>query len=96
MAKQAKKVEPVATQQEAAAAPQQAPIQMYGLGKKYACRVTSPRGQYNWDTWTALEKAVTDNGGKADLVALHKAVKPLNHAAFVRYAIRHGWLVAVQ
>lgn len=82
---------PVAT-----AAPVNASMQVvYKAGKPYNVRPGT--AQDNARSWEALQKVLTEKGGQATRADLVAAVTPFNHAPFVGYAIRRGWLtVAVE
>lgn len=63
----------------------------YGLGKPYNVR---PTGQYNnARTWAAIQGALQQ--GPQTQAQLLAVVKPFNHASFVGYAVRRGWLAVV-
>lgn len=86
---------PVAPQQETSApvsaAPTNAALQVvYKAGKPYNVRPDT--AQDNARTWDALSAKLSASGGqctRADLVAV---AQQFNHAPFVGYAIRRGWL----
>lgn len=60
----------------------------YALGKPYNVR---PTGQYNnARTWAAIQGAL--KAGPQTQAQLLAVVKPFNHASFVGYAVRRGWL----
>jgi hypothetical protein len=86
-----------ATQQPAApaaapnAAPTNAALQVvYKAGKPYNVRAGT--AQDNSRSWQAIQQVLQASGGAATRAALTAAVTPFNHAPFVGYAIRRGWL----
>jgi hypothetical protein len=82
---------PAATQ---GAAPVNAAMQViYKAGKPYNVRPGT--AQDNARSWDALQKVLTEKGGQATRADLVAAVTPFNHAPFVGYAIRRGWLTVV-
>ncbi len=79
----------------APAAPAAAPAPAapaYVVGKVYNPRQTTLQG--NAASWAATQAFLASNGGQATLAQLqqHLAAQR-NHANFVKYALRRGWLV---
>lgn len=63
----------------------------YKVGKPYAPRATTAQG--NATTWAAIQAAMAANGGNCTMAQLQQAVAPYNHAPFIGYCLRRGWLV---
>jgi len=83
-----------AAQPVANAAPTNAAMQVvYKAGKAYNVRTGT--AQDNARSWQAIQAVLQANGGQATAAALTAAVTQYNHAPFVRYAIRRGWLTPV-
>ncbi len=90
-------VAPPAPQQEVAppapatAAPTNSAMQvMYKAGKPYNVRPGT--AQDNARSWAAIQAVLANKGGSATRADLTAAVTDFNHAPFVGYAIRRGWL----
>jgi hypothetical protein len=69
----------------------------YTLGKAYTPRAKTRYGHHT--NWAAITQYLKAHKGKATLAQLHNlqpSLPPqvqLNHAPYVAYAIRRGWLV---
>lgn len=63
---------------------------LYKAGKPYNVRTGT--AQDNARSWEALQKVLVEKGGQATRADLVAAVTEFNHAPFVGYAIRRGWL----
>lgn len=73
------------------AAPANAAMQVvYKAGKAYNVRTGT--AQDNARSWQALQELLQSKGGQATRAELVAAVTQFNHAPFVGYAIRRGWL----
>lgn len=73
------------------AAPTNAAMQVvYKAGKAYNVRTGT--AQDNARSWQALQELLQSKGGQATRAELVAAVTQFNHAPFVGYAIRRGWL----
>ncbi len=89
---QAAQPTPAATQ---GAAPVNAAMQVvYAAGKPYNVRPGT--AQDNSRSWAAIQAVLQANNGQATRADLVAAVTPFNHAPFVGYAIRRGWLAPAQ
>lgn len=80
------------------AAPNAAPTNaalsvVYAAGKAY--NVRNGTAQDNVRSWQAIQAVLQANGGQATRADITAAVTPYNHAPFVGYAIRRGYLVPV-
>jgi hypothetical protein len=64
---------------------------VYKAGKAY--NVRNGTAQDNARSWEALQKVLNEKGGAATRADLVAAVTPFNHAPFIGYAIRRGYLV---
>lgn len=64
---------------------------VYKAGKAYNVRAGT--AQDNSRSWAAIQAVLQQAGGQASRAAIVAAVTPFNHAPFVGYAIRRGWLV---
>mgnify|MGYP001567603719 CR=1 FL=1 len=78
-----------------AAAPSAAPVNaalavVYKAGKPYNVRPGT--AQDNSRSWAAVQAVLQANGGQATRGQIVAAVQQFNHAPFVGYAIRRGWL----
>lgn len=81
-----------------AAAPSAAPTNaalavVYKAGKPYNVRAGT--AQDNSRSWAAVQAVLQASGGQATRAEIVAAVTPYNHAPFVGYAIRRGWLAPV-
>lgn len=77
---------------QAGAAPVNAAMQVvYKAGKPYNVRTGT--AQDNARSWEAIQKVLQEKGGQASRADLVAAVTSYNHAPFVGYAIRRGWLM---
>lgn len=88
-----------ATQTQAPAATTAAPVNtalsvVYAVGKAYNVRPGT--AQDNARSWAAIQGVLQAKGGQATRADLVAAVTPFNHAPFVQYAIRRGYLVVAQ
>lgn len=95
-APQAAQAAPQAAQAAPATTPSAAPVNtalavVYKAGKPYNVRIGT--AQDNARTWDAVQKCLTEKGGQCTRAELVAAVQQFNHAPFVAYAIRRGWLV---
>lgn len=73
------------------AAPTNAALQVvYKAGKPYNVRPGT--AQDNSRSWAAVQAVLQANGGQATRAEIQAAVAQFNHAPFVGYAIRRGWL----
>lgn len=66
---------------------------VYAAGKAY--NVRNGTAQDNARSWEAIQAVLTSKGGQATRADLVEAVTKFNHAPFVGYAIRRGYLVPV-
>jgi hypothetical protein len=82
---------PAPTATPASAAPANAALQVvYKAGKPY--NVRGGTAQDNSRSWAAVQSVLQANGGQATRGQIVAAVQQFNHAPFVGYAIRRGWL----
>jgi hypothetical protein len=65
-----------------------APV-LYSTGKVYNPNPTTAQG--NAETWALVAAHLAANG-PSTLLALQAVVAPRNHAPFVKYAVKRGWL----
>lgn len=84
------------TQQAPATTPGAAPVNaanavVYKAGKAY--NVRNGTAQDNSRSWAAIQSVLATKGGAATRADLVAAVTNFNHAPFVGYAIRRGYLV---
>ncbi len=63
---------------------------IYKVGKPYNVRPGTQ--QDNARSWAKVQECLNANNGQATREQLTAAVTPFNHAPFVAYAIRRGWL----
>lgn len=87
---------PQATTTTPATAPSAAPTNaalavVYKVGKAYNVRPGT--AQDNARSWAAVQAVLAEKGGAATRGDIVTAVQQFNHAPFVGYAIRRGWLV---
>lgn len=76
------------------AAPQHAAMQVvYKAGKPYNVRPGT--AQDNSRTWAALSAKLAENSGQCTRAELVAVAQQFNHAPFIGYAIRRGWLAPV-
>jgi len=89
--------QPAQTTQPAPAATQgAAPVNaansvLYAAGKVY--NVRNGTAQDNARSWEAIQAVLKTKGGSATRADLVAAVTPFNHAPFVGYLVRRGYLV---
>lgn len=92
MVKQAKPSAPPAAP---SAAPTNAALQVvYKAGKVYNVRPGT--AQDNARSWSAIAAKLAESGGTCTRADLVQVVSQFNHAPFVGYAIRRGWLTPVE